>query len=645
MAIILRFRRLLSLKALVALCTLYFIYLTTSSVHTTAPSYSDSESTAHHELRATRKAYSRSVSGTIMAKQKELRSAGFFAGVKNRILNRHSGPPVFKGEDAILLDWNQRNSNDDRLKKCQIMISTMYFQNPIWNNTNILKFYNQDGVDNTLVEILGESVRIFNYCFLEGGLDAQDVFNAAIFQSKGIDAWDYQIRMFPFFDSNFEKESKIMWPRIIDVSFSKDSESNYEAPDVKTTALNFNINFWSNWAKLAQGKGIVTTMAVSDVPTFAKQLLTFQEIKNTLPIQLVTTGVELTDEFINEIKSAAAASNQHVTIIDCSPFLSHEFSTNYIKNFFNKWIAVLLNTFEEAIFIDVDAVVYQDTLDFFSIPKYKETGIYMYQDRTMPDEHTFNYCTEMLGYMAPSQQEEVLLGSVLSVDTNSMSLDASVESRVYDNFFNKLRLHHVDSGLVILHKSRKLNGLLTSFMLHLDAKMQRCVYGDKEIFWLGELFAGEKFSIDPFEGGVVGPIGRSKDAEPGTSNEISVCGTQIAHEDIDGKLVWTNGGLKACKIRNAAQNDFQKDPDYFTARYGTVENLESLYDSPLSIQGFISPDPFKKPWMQIAECAAYMYCAFYDEGASNDEIGGGKLIEFSGAEQERYINIAKIWNM
>lgn len=542
------------------------------------------------------------------------------------------------------MDWNLRNSQHDRLKKCQIMISTMYFENRIWNNTNILKFYSQDSVDNTLVEILGESLRIFNYCFLEGSLDARDVFDADVFRVKGIDAWDYQIRMFPFLNAKFEKESRLMWPRIIDLSPSKNAETNYGSPEIETTPLDFNINFFSNWAKFAKGRGIVTTMAGSDVPTFAKQLRTFQEIKNTLPIQIVTTGVELTEEFIAEVKKAAIASNQQVTIVDCSPFLSSEFSSTYIKNFFNKWIAVLLNTFEEVIFIDVDAVVFQDTNNFFDIAKYKETGIYMYQDRTMPDEQTFNYCIEMLGYMAPSRQEEELIGSTLSVNTDTLSLDVSVESQVYQNFFKKLRLHHVDSGLVIIHKSRKLNGLLTSFMLHLDAKMQRCVYGDKEIFWLGELFAGESFSIDPFSGGVVGPVGRAKDAERKVSQKVSVCGTQIGHEDASGKLVWTNGGLKACKIRNAAQNDFQKDPDYFTGRYGSIEALEGLYNSPLSIQGFLSPDPIKNPWMQIGECAGYMYCAFFDEYVDDIDVDNGKLIEFTGTEQEGYVKIAEIWN-
>ncbi|CAI5169063.1 AVN_HP_G0119660.mRNA.1.CDS.1 [Saccharomyces cerevisiae] len=40
-------------------------------------------------------------------------------------------------------------------------------------------------------------------------------------------------------------------------------------------------------------------------------------------------------------------------------------------------------------------------------------------------------------------------------------------------------------------------------MLNLDGKLQRCVYGDKEIFWLGQLYAGQDYSINPVDGSII----------------------------------------------------------------------------------------------------------------------------------------------
>lgn len=267
----------------------------------------------------------------------------------------------------------------------------------------------------------------------------------------------------------------------------------------------------------------------------------------------------------------------------------------------------------------------------------------MYQDRTMPEEYTFQYCTEMLAYMNPSKQERDLLGSSLFIDSLHTGSIVSTEAKVYQNFFNDLRLHHVDSGLVIINKLKKLNGLLMSFLLHLDGKMQRCVYGDKEIFWLGELFAGEDYTIDPFEGGIVGSIGEYTDDQT-LSKKAYICATQIAHSNADNRLVWTNGGLRTCKISNSAEHDFIKDESYYTDRYKTIENLEGIYNSPITIEGFISPDPFLSPWKQINECSNYMYCAFVTEDTSGAEITNGKIIRFDDDEKNIYNYISRIWN-
>lgn len=645
----LRLKRLLSIRFVLLALVIWAIYHVSI---TNEPERDISPFSIENEMddptQRYRSATKRSPFSVISEKRNQILNTGIWSSIKRTISLNGNGPSIFKKEDRFIKDWQRRTTESDKIKKCQFIILSMYYEQPRWSNRDTLRFYSNENLDNSLIGLLGERMRTFDYCFLRNGTDMKKVFDSKEFKDLGIDAWDYQLRMFPFLNKEFNKESEYMWPSIRDLSTGSienklndnlDSETRSSLPN----PLEFNVNFFTSWLKQSSGKGIVTTMAPTDAGTFAKQLKVFQKLNNTLPIQVISTGPDLTPDFIEEITIAARDAHQSVYIVDCSSFFDLTFTQDYIKNFFNKWVAVIMNTFEEAIFIDVDAVPFERLDSFFNIHDYENTGIYMYQDRTMLEEHTFEYCIDMLEYMTPSLQERYLLGSNLFIDDLRKDNIISTEAIVYENFFNKLRLHHVDSGLIIFNKIKKLNGLLMSFLLHLDGKMQRCVYGDKEIFWLGQLFAGEDYTIDPFEGGIVGNIGQY-DIEEDNSKKSYICATQIAHNNDKNKLVWTNGGLKTCKIKNAAQRDFEKDENYYKDRYGTVENLENMYNMPLQIEGFIVPDPVASPWMQITECSHYMYCAFVTEKDSTADIDAGKIIRFDKKDIDFYNDVSNKWN-
>lgn len=645
----LRLKRLLSIRFGLLVLVIWAIYhVSTTNKPERDISPFSIENGMDDPTRRYRIATKRSPFRVISEKRTQILKTGIWSSIKRTISLGSNGPSIFKKEDRFIKDWQSRTTESDKVKKCQFIILSMYYEQPRWSNRDILKFYSNENLDNSLIGLLGERMRTFDYCFLRNGTDMQNVFSSKEFKEMGVDAWDYQSRMFPFLNKDFNKESQYMWPYIRDLSTGTienklNDNSNSESRSLLPNPLQFNVNFFTNWLKQSSGRGIVTTMAPSDAGTFAKQLKVFQKLNNTLPIQVISTGPDLTPDFIDEITIAARSAHQKVYIVDCSPFFDQTFTQEYIKNFFNKWVAVIMNTFEEAIFIDVDAVPFERLDLFFNIHDYETTGLYMYQDRTMLEEHTFEYCIEMLEYMTPSLQERYLLGSNLFIDDLRKDNIISTEAMVYENFFDKLRLHHVDSGLVIFNKFKKLNGLLMSFLLHLDGKMQRCVYGDKEIFWLGQLFAGEDYTIDPFEGGIVGNIGQY-DIDEGNAKKSYICATQIAHNDDKNKLIWTNGGLKTCKINNAAQKDFDKDEAYYKERYGTVENLENMYNMPLQIEGFIVPDPVASPWMQITECSHYMYCAFVTENDSTADVDAGKIIRFSEKDIDFYNDVSNRWN-
>lgn len=541
--------------------------------------------------------------------------------------------------EKIMEDWSQSKSTE----QCKYLLNGFY-EVPNWCNDAILKEYQNEGVGKLVFTLMVERMRIYDRCFLHGNEDLNEILADKIF--KGVTPQDFNSRMFPFMDF---RGSKLLWPRVFDIAES-DGNRNVLVPEPKVHDVeSFNANFWQNWAKYSKGKGIILTMQESDSVMFYKQLKVFQSLGNKLPIQVVTTGQEVSEQFIKELSTYSRELGQKIYLVDVSPILIQQFTETHIHNFYNKWIAQIFNTFEEAIFIDVDAVPYIPMKDYFKIDSYKKTGILMYRDRSLIDENTFRRCIDLVHEVEPSKEEVTMTSKKLMFDSNWIKQNKhieddqlpSTEALIYRNFFEKLHLHHVDSGLIVINKKTKLNGLLMSFYANLDNRLRTCIYGDKEIVWLGELIAGEDYSIDPMEGGILGPINRE---DHGEVNKYSICGSQIGHVNRKGKLMWSNGGLRTCKFYNTAAADFESDEDYFTSRYKSSSNLQRIYDSPLVIDGVIIPDPHNDPWIQIKECSKYMYCAFATRGKTDKSGGIGNLIEFDKSARITFKDISQLWN-
>lgn len=542
-----------------------------------------------------------------------------------------------RSEDAeteLLLNWK----SSPIAEKCRYMIDATYALNRAWTNEHILKFYGEDEVDNVLISLMAERQRMFDYCFLSSNLSLEDVFKVESLIGLKYEIRsspnDFLRRMFPFLKKLDDQGDQVLWPQITNLR----SGSIQAIPDLPE---NFNQNFFSNWQRMASGSGIVITLNEGSKNLLYKQLKVFDHSDNTLPIQIITTGNDFSDGFIEELKAKVAASKQNVYLVDCSPILDSEFAKEHIGDIINKWIAVIFTTFEEAILLDVDAVPFVPMDDFLTEKSYKTSGILMYKDRSMPNEHTFQYCIDMLREVEPSYQERHLINSRIKYHSGTKDFEQSEEADVYKRFSHDLLLHHVESGLVVINKPKKLGGLLLSFLLQLDAKMKRCVYGDKEIFWLGQLYAGQDYSIYPTDGGVAGPLIVEKHD---SVSVYQICATQIAHIDESHNLLWTNGGLKTCKFDNGAEADFERNPAYFEQRYQELESLKSIYGSPLNIEGTIIPNINEKPWLQINECESYMYCAsaYKDNNNASPEVG--ELSVFDETTSNRIKSIVSIWN-
>jgi len=97
--------------------------------------------------------------------------------------------------------------------------------------------------------------------------------------------------------------------------------------------------------------------------------------------------------------------------------------------------------------------------------------------------------------------------------------------------FRGLSSHEVESGLVLVNKSKRFLGMLAACKL--NSKWERelwsykVFYGDKETFWLGFEMIQEPYAFLRSYGGVIGELRQD--------NDQAVCGVQM-HMDHQGRL-------------------------------------------------------------------------------------------------------------
>ncbi|GAV50741.1 hypothetical protein ZYGR_0Z01640 [Zygosaccharomyces rouxii] len=522
--------------------------------------------------------------------------------------------------------------------KCRYMIDAIYVAHKGWNNQQMTKYHSSEEANDMLASLLGERVRLFDHCFISGGLKVKDVMNmdSLVSEDKLGSPEDFIERMFPFL-----QQGNLVWPKMYDLRRGKELKMPAVAQDTYA-------NFWNNWIKLSKGKGIAATFNPTELTLFHRQLRVLSKLNNTLPIQVVTSGFEFTRAQVDQLSQYARDTDQEVTLIDCSTILIKEFTQNNVEKFVNKWLAALFNTFEEVLLLDVDTVPFVDVEEFFKEPQYRATGMALFKDRAMMDEHTYGYCLETLAGLEPSHEENKLMGTKLLFESTQKELPQTEAASVYRRFFHDGVLHHVDSGLVPVNKVKNFGGLLFSFMINLDTKIQGCVHGDKEFFWLGQLYAGKNYAIYPQDAGVIGLI-EDKPMEALTQTSYTICGSQLAHTFYSltkeaHQLVWTNGGLSTCKVPHGAEMDFQRLPDYFMARYGDVETTKRVYAAPLHIQAMIIPDSEKSTWLQLRECGDSAFCASAVEDTADGRNSVSTLIQFTPEEQDFLDSISFAWN-
>lgn len=539
-------------------------------------------------------------------------------------------------------DWREFKSQNLQ-QKCRYYFDSVHSKDPQWTNNAVRILFNSDNANNAKISNVIERVRVFDDCFISGDLS----LNQVIPQKR--DVMGFHHRVFPFL-RDFHKPEEL-WPTIVDLKTRRELRKgvvpHYSAPEDSAFRMDNSKSFWRNWNAFSTGRGLVFSLGERHLDPFIRHLKILDHLGNKLPIQIVQRENELSEQFLNALSSFLQRSHQRVYYINCGAILEPLYGLE-MTYFVNKWIASIFNTFSEVILMDADVIPFIPLEEFFDDDQYNRSGILLYKDRDMPGETTFDYCIESFNYLMPSAEATILMNHTMKFNGSAVRPDSTMfsneEEHIYYRFFYNKTLHNVDSGLVVFRKPEKLIGLLISLFMNLDPRLSCCVYGDKELFWLGQLFGGQDYTIDPIDGSVVGPLVTKLSEETG-EKEYEICATQMSHSSRDKRLLWTNGGLKKCKTPGAAHMDFDRSPDYFKSQYSSEEDLQNVYDQALQLEALIIPDIKSHPWVKAQECLEYTYCASLSIGDMQSALSNGALLVFDGDDSKDFNEISNIWNI
>ncbi|KAI9347225.1 mannosyltransferase putative-domain-containing protein [Obelidium mucronatum] len=240
-------------------------------------------------------------------------------------------------------------------------------------------------------------------------------------------------------------------------------------------------------------------------------ILSLRNLLNcTLPIEVQYMGANDLDVSM----LAALDSIPGVKTVD----ILKKFGASEISGWAIKPFALLAAGFRTSIFIDADALFFQDPEVMVNNSLlFKEYGQLFYMDRSI-----FQPKYDSVDWFYTIDPVMTKYASTLRYTTNRSN-------------------HEMESGVVVVDKSRSdvLHALLLTCQMNSKTEREVVyshVYGDKETFWMAWDMLRVPFKFTPNAGGTLG-----RKTETG-----SVCGP-LFHTDEFNNPLWWNGGPFECK--------------------------------------------------------------------------------------------------
>lgn len=393
-----------------------------------------------------------------------------------------------------------------------------------------------------------------------------------------------------------------------------------------------------------KSRGIVLSCMDRDVKDTVNLVKVLRYLANDLPIQVVFRNDELSKESRDRIMSLARDDEldtlgvkQELWFVDLTPCVKDEYS-NFFNSYSSKFLLTIFNSFDEMIFMDNDAIPFVNPAQFFELSNYKKSKALFFKDRNFKNRGLNPQILNFYRNLLPSSQFDSKIFKIPSV-TN--------EEILRNNFFKGLSKHFIDSGLLVMKKKSHLGGVLASLHLSTWVPTSSFVYGDKELFWLGQLMVGNQISFSNHFASSLGEISNY------SANTRKICSSKLAHLSKDYKILWMNGGLNYCNVKQINENDLNLA---YKGRFKDLHALEEFYHSSFKINGVIVtssdlndyPNKDGEPirnWEFEPQlgCNNRFFCSFESFGPLDKKVSN-KLIEYDQSDTDHYDAIVSVWN-
>lgn len=457
-----------------------------------------------------------------------------------------------------------------------------------------------------------------------------------------------EAKLFPYLNlETLEANEKNFWPPRI--RWNGDllrgsvprfaSTGDYKYLGAAKSKYNKNLSFWGNWLDLlskSSSKGIVISVGAGQISDATKLIKVLRYQMNALPIEIIHRGDLSEDQqqlLIQAARSAHSASYpaQELWFVNVSNVLNPRHAEQF-ATYSNKWLAIIFSSFESPILVDADTIPFISLEKYYDFQQYKEMGLLFFKDRAITSDLLNK---EQLNTLKQIALSTIKLGSAAADLNNAIELGIkdNIAAETVMSMLVEGQKHHMESGLVLMDKSLHLVNLLTSVSLQFSS-ISSYFHGDKEWFWIAYLLRNRPFTFHPKQASNVGKLGRVQ-SEDG-KEFYQICSVQVSHTELDGSLLWINGGLKTCK-KNSWTSDYASNKR-ISSMFNNEEEVRNYYQSPVSLEGAIIPSVDKAPWIYTGECAMFSYCTLYKEGEY------GELSKFSEPQREAYEEVVKIWN-
>ncbi|KAJ3081270.1 hypothetical protein HDU99_006124 [Rhizoclosmatium hyalinum] len=257
------------------------------------------------------------------------------------------------------------------------------------------------------------------------------------------------------------------------------------------------------------GMGIVMSSGRKHFKMLVHSIHALRLVGCTLPIEVVYLGKD--DLTADMVKALQAIENVETKNLWEIFHIEEEVNGWAIKPF-----AILASSFRQTIFVDADALFFQDPeTSIRQSTLFKQNGQLFFHDRTIEDKNA----------------QWPVWYSLVNPEMTRYS-----KTLRFNNYYS---YHEMESGVVVVDKSRTgplLALLMTCQMNQAEESFEvyKHMHGDKETFWMAWDMTRVPYRFVPNYGGAVGYL---------NTTTGRVCGTALYHTDEYNRPFWWNGGI------------------------------------------------------------------------------------------------------